>query len=261
MRAAGPALAALLVLAGCATVPEDDGLLASTPIVRELERESNDVIEVARFSQMRAGAPLPRDWMGWGLKSGKRRTKYRLVNGTEGTVLEAVAEQAATGLYRRIRVDPQHQPLLEWSWRVDELMPGTDKRVATREDSVARLVISFHGDAGRLDFHQRATLRLAKVFAGEPLPYAMLVYVWSNKIPVESTLPSPQLERIRMIVVESGGARLGQWLHYRRDIVADYRRAFGEDPGDVVAVGVLTDSDNTQQSARALYGDITLRAP
>jgi hypothetical protein len=64
-----------------------------------------------------------------------------------------------------------------------------------------------------------------------------------------------------MIVVESGGARLGGWLHYRRNIVEDYRRAFGEDPGDIVAVGVLTDSDNTQQWARALYGDITLRAP
>jgi hypothetical protein len=75
----------------------------------------------------------------------------------------------------------------------------------------------------------------------------MLIYVWSNEIPVETALPSPQIERIRMIVVESGGARLGGWLHYRRNIVEDYRRAFGEDPGDIVAVGVLTDSDNTQQ--------------
>jgi hypothetical protein len=242
-------------------VPEDDGLLASTPIVRELDLEPDDVIAVARFSQMHAGEPLPGDWRGWGLNSGKRRTEYRLVNGATGTVMEAVAEQAGTGLYRRIRVDPQRQPLLEWSWRVDELMPGTDKRVATREDSVARLVVSFHGDPQRLDFQQRAMLRLAKVFAGEPLPYAMLIYVWSNKIPVETVLPSPQLERIRMIVVESGEARLGQWLHYRRDVVEDYRRAFGEAPGDIVAVGVLTDSDNTRQSARALYGDITLRAP
>jgi hypothetical protein len=89
----------------------------------------------------------------------------------------------------------------------------------------------------------------------------MLIYVWSNEVPVETALESPQIERIRMIVVERGPARLGQWLHYRRNVREDYRRAFGEDPGDIVAVGVLTDSDNTQQSARALYGDITLRAP
>ena len=260
MRAAF-ALAALLALAGCAAVPEDDGLLASTPIVRALEREDADVVEVARFSRMRAGTPLPADWLGWGLNSGKRPTEYRLVNGAPGTVLQADAEQGATGLYRRIRVDPGRQPVLEWSWRVEKLVPGADLRKGSREDSAARLVISFHGDPAKLDFEERARLRLAKVFAGEPLPYAMLIYVWSNQIALETTLPSPQIDRIRMVVVESGDARLGQWLTYRRNIVEDYRRAFGEDPGEIVAVGVLTDSDNTRQSARALYGDITLRAP
>jgi len=260
MRAAF-ALAALLALAGCAIVPEDDGLLASTPIVRALEREDADVVEVARFSRMRAGTPLPADWLGWGLNSGKRPTQYRLVNGAAGTVLQADAEQGATGLYRRIRVDPGRQPVLEWSWRVEKLIAGADLRKASREDSAARLVISFHGDPAKLDFEERARLRLAKVFAGEPLPYAMLIYVWSNQIAVETTLPSPQIDRIRMVVVESGNARLGRWLTYRRNILEDYRRAFGEDPGEIVAVGVLTDSDNTRQSARTLYGDITLRAP
>jgi len=210
---------------------------------------------------MRAGAPLPGDWLNWGLGSGKRPTEYRLVRGEPGTVLEAQAERAATGLYRRIRVDPHRQSLLEWSWRVDQLVAGADLRVGAREDSAARLVISFYGDPQRLDFQQRAMMRLAKVFAGEPLPFAMLIYVWSNSIPLETALPSPQIERIRMIVVESGGAHLGQWRHYRRNIVEDFRRAFGEDPEDIVAIGMMTDSDNTQQSAHALYGDITLRAP
>lgn len=261
MRAA-LALAALLALAACATVPEDDGLLASTPIVRALEREDADVVEVARFSRLRADTPLPADWLGWGLRSGKRRTDYRLVNGDAGgTVLQADAEQAATGLYRRVRVDPGRQPLLEWSWRVEQLVAGADLRKGSREDSAARLVISFHGDPAKLDFEDRVRLRLAQAFAGEPLPYAMLIYVWSNQIAVETALPSPQIDRIRMVVVESGGARLGQWLTYRRNVLEDYRRAFGEDPGDIVAVGVLTDADNTRQSARALYGDITLRAP
>ncbi|MEO8717560.1 MAG: DUF3047 domain-containing protein [Burkholderiales bacterium] len=260
----GPAvavLAALLALAGCASVPEDDGQLASTSIARDLPRETGDLIEVARFSSMRAGASLPDDWVGWGLHSGKRPTEYRLVHAVPGTVLEAVAENAATGLYRRIRVDPHRQSLLEWSWRVDHLIDGADLSNAAREDSAARLVVSFYGDPKRLDFQQRALLRLAKAFAGEPLPFAMLIYVWSNAIPVETTLPSPQIDRIRMIVVESGGEHLGQWRHYRRNVVEDYRRAFGEDPEDIVAIGVLTDSDNMQRSARALYGDITLRTP
>jgi hypothetical protein len=261
-RRAVLALALAAALAGCASVlEEDDGLLASTPIVRALARQDGQVIEVARFSRMDADGSQPAGWLGWGLKSGKRPTEYRLVRNGDATVLEAHADRAATGLYRRLRFDPRQQPLLEWSWRVDQLMPGSDMRVGSREDSVARLVVSFHGDPAKLDFEDRTKLRLAKVFAGEPLPFAMLIYVWSNDIPVETTLPSPQIDRIRMLVVEEGGARLGQWLSYRRNLLEDYRRAFGEDPADVVAVGVLTDSDNTQQSARAWYGDITLRAP
>lgn len=250
-----------LLLAGCATVSEDDGLLASTPIVRALARETAEVIEVARFSDLQPGAPLPAEWLGWGLNSGKRQTEYRLVHTATGTALEAFADRAGTGFYRRLRVDPQRQPMLEWSWRVENLIPGADLRVGRREDSAARLVVSFHGDTQKIDFEDRLKLRIAKAIAGEPLPYAMLIYVWSNKIPVDTTLPSPQIDRIRMVVVESGDGRVGQWLNYRRNVLDDYRRAFGEEPADIVAVGVLTDSDNTQQVARSYYGDITLRAP
>jgi len=96
MRAA-LTLAALLALAACATVLEDDGLLASTPIVRALEREDADVVEVARFSRMRAGTPLPADWLGWGLRSGKRRTDYRLVQMEGDTVLQARSDASAAG--------------------------------------------------------------------------------------------------------------------------------------------------------------------
>jgi hypothetical protein len=260
---AGAALAAaaLLALAGCASVPEDDGLLASTPIVRDLEQETDDLVEIARFSRLRAGEPVPQDWRPWGRNSGRRPTEYRLVSTAAGTALEAYAERAGTGLYRRVRVDPRRQPWLEWSWRIENMIPGADVRIRSREDSAARLVVSFHGDPQKLDFEDRAMLRLAKAFAGEPLPYAMLIYVWANDLPVETTLPSPQFDRIRVVVVESGADRVGQWLSYRRNVFDDYRRAFGEDPADIVAVGVLTDSDNTQQVARSYYGDISLRAP
>lgn len=254
------ALLPAVLLAACASLP-DDGLLASTPIVRELSRESGNVVEVARFSRLSAGAPLPDDWRPWGLRSGKRLTQYRLVSSAPGTVLEAYADRAATGLHRHIRVDPRRQPILEWGWNVASLMPDADKRYAQRDDSAARLVVSFHGDAEKLDFEQRATLRLIKAVTGDALPYAMLMYVWANELPVDSVLPNPHFDRIRMIVVESSAARVGQWLQYRRNVLEDFRLAFGEEPGDIVSVGVLTDSDNTQHVARSYYADITLRAP
>lgn len=252
---------ALAALAGCAALLEDDGLLASTPIVRALEREEDEVVAVARFSALAPGDPVPEDWMPWGANSGKRPTRYRIVGDGHGTSLEAYAERGATGLHRHIRVDPRHQPLLEWSWRVESLIPDADARYARRDDSAARLVISFHGDAKKLDFEQRAKLRLIKALTGDALPYAILMYVWASGLPVGTVVPSPHFDRIRFLVVESGEARLGQWVAYRRNVLEDFRRAFGEEPGDIVSVGVLTDSDNTQRVAQGWYGDITLRAP
>jgi Protein of unknown function (DUF3047) len=251
--------AGLLALAGCAITP-DDGLLASTPIVRELWREWGSVVEVGPFSKMKPGDALPTGWEPWGMQSGKRPTQYRLVDSAQGTVLEAVADQAGTGLYRKIRINPYRQPNVEWEWRVDRLIPGADRQSAAREDAQARLVISFHGDPEKLDFEQRTKLRLAKAVAGEALPYAMLIYVWSNDVAAETVVPNPLIDRIRLIVVERGEAQLGQWRQYRRNIVKDYRRAFGEEPGDIVAVGVLTNTNIAQQTAHALYGDITFRS-
>jgi hypothetical protein len=83
------------------------------------------------------------------------------------------------------------------------------------------------------------------------------MYVWSNSVPVGTVLDNPHTSRVKMIVVESGAAGVGKWRSYKRNVLADYRRAFGEEPWDVVAVGMMTDADNTGQSARAYYGDIT----
>ena len=258
--ASGLVLAGLLALAGCATTPQEDDLLASTPLVRELLREWGSVVHVSRFSRLKPGDQLPAEWQPWGLHSGKRQTEYRLVDSTRGTVLEAFADRAGTGLYRRIRISPRRQPILEWQWRLERLTPGADQRAASLEDSPARLVISFHGDPEKLDFEQRTKLRLAKAIAGEPLPYAMLIYVWARDVAVETVVPNPLIDRIRMLVVESDADRLGTWVSFRRDVLEDYRRAFGEEPDEIVAVGVLTNSDSTQKVANALYGDITFRA-
>ena len=62
-----------------------------------------------------------------------------------------------------------------------------------------------------------------------------------------------------MIVIESGEAKAGQWVAESRNIYEDYQKAFGDDPPPISGVAVMTDTDNTQESAVAYYGDITFR--
>lgn len=245
-------------MAGCASAPQEE--LYGTAVVAALERERSPVVEVARFSQKRAAQPLPPHWRTYVVVPWKPRTQYALVDSEGQVCLEARSERAASGLYRQVRVRPQTHPYLEWRWRVSSLIDGADPRVAAREDSPVRVVVSFHGDPANLDEGDLAKMRLARALSGNALPYATLMYVWSNDLPVGTVVVNPHIGRVRMIVAESGPARLGQWIQLRRNTLEDYRRAFGENPWDVVAVGVMTDSDNTGTSVRAQYGDITFRS-
>jgi hypothetical protein len=249
-------LAAAAAAGGCAGTP-DDGLLASTEVVRQLARETDERVEVARFSRRNPADGLAPHWQPYIILPSKPRTDYKLVRVDGAVALQADADQSASGKVRRIRIEPQAHPVLEWRWRVGNLIPGADKRIASLDDSPARLIISFHGDAEKLDFHDRAQFRLARAISGQSLPYATLMYVWSNTLPVGTVVQNPHTGRVRSIVVASGGEGVGEWRHYRRNVLEDYRHAFGEEPWDIVAVGVMTDADNTRQKARCHYGDIT----
>eukprot|EP01030_Chromulinospumella_sphaerica_P003248 gene3248-3176_t len=129
------------------------------------------------------------------------------------------------------------------------------------EDSPVRLILTFDGDRSRFSGKNAMLSELTQALTGEPLPYATLMYVWCNQRPVESVINNPRSDRIRKLVVESGGKRLKQWLLYERDIRADFEKAFGEAPGALLNLAIMTDSDNTRSSVRAWYGDIRLMAP
>jgi hypothetical protein len=252
------AFLSVLLLGACVSTP-DESLLASTQVVRELAREQGERVEVGRFSQRKAGSALPEYWQPYLILPSKPRTGYALVQTTDGVALEANADRSASGKVRRIRIEPQRHQVLQWRWRVGNLIPGADKRIASADDSPARLFIAFHGDEKKLDFEHRAQMRLARALSGRSLPYATLMYVWSNELPVGSVVRNPHTDRIRAIVVASGPEGVGEWREYRRNVLEDYRRAFGEEPWDIVAVGLMTDTDNTGQKARCLYGDISFR--
>jgi len=71
-------------------------------------------------------------------------------------------------------------------------------------------------------------------------------------------LENAQTSRIKMIVVDSGWENLGEWRNHERDLAADYKLAYGESPGQIIGVALLTDTDNTKSETRAFYGDIEL---
>jgi hypothetical protein len=239
LSAAGLLLVA--ALAGCASTPEP--AVVSLPYVKS-------------FSWNKPGEGVPDGWKPWTFARFKRPTEYRLIDMDGRTVIRARATDAASGLVHPVSIDPKEFPYLHWHWKVDELIAKADNTQRATEDAPARLVVSFDGDLDSLPMDEQVFFGNVKMVSGQQLPYATLMYIWENRVPRGNIIPNVHTSRIKMIVAESGREKLGSWQEVTRNVYADYRRAFGEEPGRITAIGIMTDTDNTREQASAYYGDI-----
>lgn len=214
---------------------------------------------VTPFSEQAAGG-WPAGWHPYVVRRDLPRTRYDLVREDNRQVLRARARRSATGLH--CAVQPTSAGRLRFSWKVRDIAPAASIDAAERDDCPARVIVAFDGDHHRLPLRDRLFFDQVELFTGQRLPFAMLMYVWGGpENPVEYLHRNHRTARIQYLTVESGPARAGQWLNYERDLTADYRRAFGEAPGPVISVGVLTDADAMKLDLEAWYGDIQLLAP
>jgi hypothetical protein len=189
---------------------------------------------------------------------GKRATQYTWEQFDGRRCLAARSESSASMMRRKLLVAPERLGKLNFSWQVTELMKGSDVSSAETEDSPARVMLAFGGDVSTLPMRTRMLFELSEAVSGEPPPYATLMYVWDNQAPLNSVIINPRTDRIRKIVVDSGPEGLKRWREHKRDVAADFRRAFGEEPGPLMAIAVMTDSDNTKSKSQAWYGPLSL---
>jgi hypothetical protein len=195
------------------------------------------------------------------LLPGKRPTHYTYDATQPVPSVRADAHASASLIRRPLNIAPDQLGTLTFSWRQDALIPGADLERKDKADAALRIILAFDGDSGRLSGRHGMVSELIRMVTGEPLPYATLMYVWCNACPAESILVNPRTDRIKKIAVQSGPEQLHRWLSYQRDIRADFIRAFGEPPGRLKAIGLMTDADNTEERTRVWYGPVRLAAP
>lgn len=249
LRARTLAAAACLAAAGLSSA----GAFAADP-------GSGAGAEATPFSKASPGSALPAGWQNLPVVKGKKLTAYTVVADGKRNVIEANSSDSASALMAKgDGIDLSATPIVAWRWKVDKIIPGADNRVSEKEDSPARLVFFFDGDKASLPFGDRAAMTLAKA-GGEDLPYATLMYIWSNDAPVGDVIQNPHTDRVQMLVVAGSDASLGKWQTFSRNVAADYERIYKEKPGKLLGYGVFTDSDNTHASAHAWYGDIRFDA-
>lgn len=218
-------------------------------------KAAKDDAAIPRFSTNSTGG-LPQGWAPLVILRNKKPTEYRLVADKSRTVLHARADSASSALMHEMDVDPVTNPWLSWEWKISCLLKKADNTQRATEDSPVRIILGFDGDKESLPFADQVMFETAKVVTGHDFPYATLMYIWENKAPIGTVIRSPHSGRIKMMVAASGSDGIGEWRSFMRNVVEDFEKAFGEKPGRLIGIGVLTDTDNTGETVDAWYGDI-----
>ncbi len=220
------------------------------------------------ISTLAAGDPLPVWLEPYAFQDRPRQTEFALVRDAGRTALRARANASTAGLIRRLRLDPNAYPMLQWDWKVSNLPERGDIATRAGDDFAARLYVTFDVPLEQFNPLQRVFLALARSLWGDALPLAALCYVWDRRAPADTIAPNAYTDRVRMVVAESGTARLGRWLRMQRNVADDYRRAFAGDDHELAqrpvppvnGVVVSSDTDNTGERAEAFFGDVVFRA-
>lgn len=243
-----------LVLAGCASAPPFGGV------------GDADAPEAVHASAWAAYSRIEADTAdaGWVHQTfGDRKpTQYQAARLQGRPAVHAHSAAANSSLRKAVVLPPGLTAgLLRFSWFVPRLNDAADLRDSDIDDAVARVVLSFDGDrTERFTARDHLVSELALLLTGESLPYATLMYVWDNRYPVGTVIANPHTARIRQLVVESGPAQLGRWVEQARDVQADFRHAFGEPPGPLRSIGLLSDANNTGATVDAWYGPVVITA-
>jgi hypothetical protein len=183
-----------------------------------------------------------------------RQTTYTVVRTGGIEALKAESDCSASAMYLPLgKVDLSSTPMLHWRWKIEKRLRVGDERTKAGDDFAARTYVMFRFDPERASFWQRAQHALGSKLYGDVIPGNTINYVWSSREPPGSKWDNPFTGASKMVSVGTGPT--SGWVSQVVDVDSDYRELFGHAPPPLLALAVMTDSDNSCQAAVAYYTD------
>jgi Protein of unknown function (DUF3047) len=192
-------------------------------------------------------------WDGWRLV-GLPQQKLPMTSFTriDGDLMRVDANASYGNL---VNDAPGRGNTLVWRWRLDKPVDRADLRRKEGDDAALKVCAMFDLPLSALPFWERQKMRLARTLSGEDLPAATLCYIWDPALPSGTLLNNAYTPRLRWIVLRGSGEPLEAWREEKRDLAADFQRAFGDEsptlpPLKAIAVGADADNTGGQSQAR-----------
>ncbi len=197
--------------------------------------EENKVLVIGRFSSEGLdtnGFPL-----GWQLKNPGNKSKVEIEREEKNHSLHILCVNDNIAIGRKISIDVRQYPYLTWRWKASKLPEGGDIRKRETDEQAGQIYTVVP------KFPSMVNTR-------------SVGYIWDSQAPVGLSGTSTAYSKMKYVVLESGLAKLSQWICETRNVYEDYRRLFQEKPPTLGGVVLYINTQHSQSSAEISYADI-----
>ena len=175
------------------------------------------------------------------VRGADNKTIYTLGSNDNGNYYKAVANNAASGLGKEIKIDLNKTPIINITWKIEKDLPGIKENTKKGHDFAARVFA-------------------VKKTGATPLSNRAINYVFSSNSEIGFNSPSPYTKKSIDNVLATTKDNLNKWITVKANVKEDFKRFHDIDVNELDGLAIMSDTDNSKMKAVAYYQNIYFSA-
>jgi len=175
------------------------------------------------------------------VRGADNKTIYTVGSNKNGNFLKAVADNAASGLGKEVKIDLNKTPFINITWKIEKDLPGIKENSKKGHDFAARVFA-------------------VKKTGATPLSNRAINYVFSSNSEVGFNSPSPYTKKSIDNVLASTKNNLNKWITVKANVKEDFKKFHDLDVNELDGLAIMSDTDNSKMKAIAYYQNIYFSA-
>tara|TARA_Y100001947_G_scaffold10573_1_gene8088 strand:- start:112 stop:762 length:651 start_codon:yes stop_codon:yes gene_type:complete len=175
------------------------------------------------------------------VRGADNKTSYTVGSNENGNYLKAVADNAASGLGKEIKIDLNKTPFINITWKIEKDLRGIKENTKKGHDYAARVFA-------------------IKKTGATPLSNRAINYVFSSNSDVGENRPSPYTKKSIDNVLASTKDNLNEWVTVKANVKEDFKKFHDLDVNELDGLAIMADTDNSKMKSISYFQDIYFSA-
>ena len=171
------------------------------------------------------------------VRGADNKTTYSVGSNENGNYLKAIADNAASGLGKEIKIDLNKTPFINITWKIEKDIPGIDETTKKGHDFAARVFV-------------------IKKTGATALSNRAVNYVFSSNQDLGSNSPSPYTKKSVDNVLATTKTKLNEWVTVKANVKEDFKKFHNLDVNELDGIAIMSDTDNSKQKSITYYQNI-----